>query len=170
MHVPRQLLYPGLNNLHYRLLRPGQHPRRSLPCQVAVKLDCPGGAVDTADNPGLAPLHLPASLRQHGLDLQHLEQDVAFRIAPYRHMAPGDAITLRWADLRLDLAPLPADAVGTAVNGVIPREVILEAGSDDRLQASYCILDRVGNSSHWAPPACLRVRGERLPRHFYTYS
>lgn len=168
--VPRQVLYPGLNTLHYRLLQPAQHPRNSLPCQVAVKLDCPGGAVHTPENPGLAPLRLPAPLHQHGLDLRRLDQGVRFRIPPYLHMAEGDAITVRWADLRLDLTPLQAEAVGAAVEGVIPRELILEAGEDDRLEASYCILDRVGNSSQWAPAACLRVRGETPPGHFYTYS
>lgn len=168
--VPRQLLHNGLNTLHYRLLQPGQHPRRSSPCQVTVKLDCPGGEACPPENPGLAPLQLPAILHRHGLDLCHLDDGVAFRIPPYRHMAEGDAITLRWADLRLDLAPLPATAVGTVVHGSVPRELILEAGSDNRLQASYCILDRVGNSSHWAPAACVQVRGETPPRHFYTYS
>ncbi|MBV6289475.1 hypothetical protein [Pseudomonas aegrilactucae] len=168
--VPAQVLYPGLNTLHYRLLQPGQHPRSSPPCQVAVKLDCPGGQVCTPENPGLAPLRLPAALQRHGLDLRRLDSGVAFHIAPYLHMAEGDAITVRWADLRLDLTPLRAKAVGTGVVGVIPRELILEAGADEHLEASYCILDRVGNCSRWAPAACLRVGGEAPRRYFYAYS
>lgn len=158
--VPGQVLCRGLNSLHYRLLQPGQHPRSSLPCQVAVKLDCPGGQVSPPENPDLAPLQLPPALLRQGLDLRRLTSGVGFCIAPYLHMAEGDAITLRWADLRLDLPPLQADAVGTGVVGMIPPDLILEAGSDDRLEASYCILDRVGNSSHWAPPVRLRVRDE----------
>ena len=159
LDVPRQMLYPGLNTLHYRLLQPGQHPRRSPPLQVAVKLNCPGGSVTTPENPNLAPLRLPTALLREGLDLRRLEHGVPFSIAPYRHMAEGDAITLRWADLRTDLAPLPSHAVGATVQGLIPADMLLEAGNDDHLEASYCILDKVGNCSQWAPAAWLRVFG-----------
>lgn len=170
LDVPRQMLYPGLNTLHYRLLQPGQHPRRSRPLQVEVKLTCPGGSVTTSENLHLAPLRLPSALLRDGLDLQRPAQGVPFSIAPYRHMAEGDAITLRWADLRLDLAPLCSQQLGTAVQGLIPCQLLREAGNDDRLEASYCILDRVGNCSQWAPATRLRVFGGATQAHFYAYS
>ena len=168
--VPRQMLYPGLNTLHYRLLQPGQHPRRSAPLQVAVKLNCPGGYVTTPENPHLTPLRLPGRLLRQGLDLSRCGQGVPFNIAPYRHMAEGDAITLRWADLRIDLAPLPSDGIGCPIQGLIPTQVLLEAGNDEHLDASYCILDKVGNCSQWAPAVRLRVFGQGPRRHFYAYS
>ena len=39
----------------------------------------------------------------------------------------------------------------------MPPAVIVEAGEDMRLDVTYCILDRVGNNSRWAPPRTLKI-------------
>jgi hypothetical protein len=33
----------------------------------------------------------------------------------------------------------------------------MEAGEDLRLEVTYCIIDRVGNNSRWAPPRTLKI-------------
>jgi len=33
----------------------------------------------------------------------------------------------------------------------VPPALIKEAGDDPQLEVSYCIIDRVGNHSYWAP-------------------
>lgn len=161
--VPRELLHQGMSRLHYRLLKPGCRPLKSPSLQVPIKLACPGGDTtrETTENPALAPLSLAPAIVRHGLDLQRLGTTLPFRIAPYLNMAEGDEITLRWGDLRLDLPALGANAVGLTVHGDIPRALIIEAGADDYLDISYCILDRVGNSSQWAAPLQVRVYNDK---------
>jgi len=39
----------------------------------------------------------------------------------------------------------------------VPSAIIIEAGDDSRLDVTYCILDRVGNNSRWAPARTLRI-------------
>jgi hypothetical protein len=39
----------------------------------------------------------------------------------------------------------------------VPSAIIIEAGDDSRLEVTYCILDRVGNNSRWAPARTLRI-------------
>jgi hypothetical protein len=79
-------------------------------------------------------------------------------IEPYLNMAPHDEITVRWGDLRMDLPPLTAQDVGAPVALVVPPDLILEAGDEQRLEATYCIIDRVGNNSLWAPPREIHVQ------------
>lgn len=163
LQVPRTLLHPGVNRVHYRLLKPGYRPVKSPSLQVLIKLACPGGDTlcETTENPALAPLSLAPAIVRHGLDLQRLGPTLPFRIAPYLNMAEGDEITLRWGDVRLDLPALDADAIGLAVHGEIPRALVIEAGADDFLDISYCVLDRVGNSSQWAAPLQVKVYNSR---------
>jgi len=72
-------------------------------------------------------------------------------------MTAGDAITLRWGDVRMDLPKIPARDIGRAVHVWVPATVIAEAGDDCRLEVTYCVLDRVGNNSRWAPARTLRI-------------
>lgn len=144
VEVPAALLHNGVNRCHYRLLKPGQCPRRSLPASVRVKLDAPGAGA-------LAPIVVPAHIARDGIDLSTLQSDLKLSIRPYLNRASGDLITVRWGDLRVDLAPL-AKAKDTArIAAFIPRDLILEAGPDPFLDVSYYILDQVGNGSGWAP-------------------
>ena len=76
-------------------------------------------------------------------------------------MAKGDRITLRWGDLRLDLPALEQSQVGNPLLVKIPLTLIREGGPDRHLELSYCILDRVGNRSQWAPATHLQVFAER---------
>jgi hypothetical protein len=64
---------------------------------------------------------------------------------------------LRWGDVRLDLPKIQAKGVSQAVQVWVPSALIVEAGDDCRLEVTYCILDRVGNNSRWAPPPVLRI-------------
>ncbi|WP_422421986.1 hypothetical protein [Pseudomonas sp. GZD-222] len=160
MRIPASYLHNGIHRLHYRLLKPGKRPLRSPEQQVQVKLDCPGG--NGADE-YLQPLQLPRQLRREGLCLAALSDAVPCTLAPYRNMAEGDRITVRWGDLRLDLPALKQSQVGNPVQAQIPLALICEAGPDRHMELSYCILDRVGNRSHWAPTTQLQVFAECPP-------
>lgn len=149
--VPRQLLQSGVQRFHYRLLSPGRCPRRSAQALVTVKLESPGGEA------GLPAPTVAAPVLRAGLDLRRLGKGLSVRIAPYRHMAEGDALTLRWGDVRMDLPPLLGRDCHKPVMAWVPRALIVEAGADPRLELSYCVLDRVGNVSAWAPAIHLRV-------------
>lgn len=146
--IPAHLLHNGVQRFHYRLLKPGCCPRRSAPVEVAVKLNGPAA---------LLPIRVAPHYLREGVFAERLGPGLDVRIEPYRNMAEGDAITLSWGDLRLDLAPLPAAELDQPVSARIPTELILEAGADPHLELSYCVLDRVGNASGWAPATCLRV-------------
>ncbi|MFQ6573514.1 hypothetical protein [Pseudomonas sp. UM16] len=156
--IPGILLHNGIQRLHYRLLKPGCRPLRSPELHVLVKLDCPGGS-DAREH--LQPLQLNSRLRREGLFLNDLNDDLPCSLAPYRHMAEGDSITLRWGDLRLDLPALKQSQVGNPLQAKIPLSLIQESGPDPHLDLSYCILDRVGNRSQWAPAVQLRVFAKR---------
>lgn len=158
MPIPGHLLHNGVHRLHYRLLTPGYRPIRSPERQVLVKLDCPGGNGDHAQ---LQPVQLATRVRHHGLSLDALNHDLPCTLAPYSNMAGGDQITLCWGDLRLDLPVLAQHQVGKPIKAKIPLALIQEWGPDPHLQLSYCILDRVGNRSIWAPARQLQVFVER---------
>lgn len=162
LSVPESFPDSAAARIHYRLMKPGRCPRISSALPVLIKLDCPGGPPlhpRDAENQALAPVVLPTALRQQGVSARQLRSGVPFAIEPYLNMAPDDEITLRWGDVRLDLPVLKAGNVGKTVRGKVPAACILEAGEDDHLEISYCIIDRVGNSSRWSPPLTLRVFG-----------
>ncbi|MNM55390.1 hypothetical protein D3C81_665280 [compost metagenome] len=154
LRIPASLLHNGIHRLHYRLLKPGHHPLRSPELQVLVKLDCPGG---NSPHEHLQPVQLAGRLRREGLFLHSLNNDLPCTLAPYRNMAEGDRITLRWGDLRVDLPGVSKCQVGQPLRARIPLTLIEENGPDPHLELSYCILDRVGNRSQWAPAVHLRV-------------
>jgi hypothetical protein len=158
MRIPAGFLHNGIHRLRYRLLKPGHHPLCSPDRRVLVKLDCPGG---NGAHACLQPLQLTRRLRREGLFLDALNNDLPCTLAPYRHMAKGDRITVRWGDLRLDLPALEQAQVGNPLQVEIPLALIRESGPDRHLELSYCILDRVGNRSQWAPPTHLQVFAER---------
>jgi hypothetical protein len=66
-------------------------------------------------------------------------------------MAPRDEITLRWGDLRMDLAALDPAQVGRPIIFIVPPAFISEACIDGAQEITYCIIDRAGNNSRWAP-------------------
>lgn len=156
--VPAALLHSGIHRLHYRLLKPGSRPLRSPELQVLAKLDCPGG---NGAHAHLQPVQLASQLRREGLFLNSLCGDLPCTLAPYQNMAKGDRVTLRWGDLRFDLPTLKQCQVGHPLQAKIPLALIHEGGPDPHLELSYCILDRVGNCSQWAPAAYLRVYAKR---------
>ncbi|QKZ07394.1 hypothetical protein [Pseudomonas eucalypticola] len=156
--LPPSFIEDGEAHLHYRVLRVGHRAQKSPSLRVPVKLLCPGAPLaHDPENPFLAPLHLPERILREGLCLNRIKRGMAFTIAPWLNMAAEDRVTLRWGDLRLDLPALLPGQVGLPVNGRIPKALIREAGLDDHQEATYCVLDRVGNPSGWAPARQVRV-------------
>ncbi|WP_413793570.1 MULTISPECIES: hypothetical protein [unclassified Pseudomonas] len=160
LRVPESFIANGNSHIHYRLMQVGRGPALSARQQVQVKLDCPGGqpsALSGDENQGLAPVRIPATIRRQGVNPNQIKRGVPLSIEPYLNMAAGDAVTLRWGDVRMDLPALTASDVGQPINVWVAPQVILEAGEDLRLEVTYCILDRVGNNSLWAPPRTLKI-------------
>ncbi|MCW8276112.1 hypothetical protein IMF27_10780 [Pseudomonas sp. PCH199] len=160
LRVPESFILSGAAWVHYRVMQVGRNPALSVAARVLVKLDCPGGplAPHSADeNQLLAPVSLPATIRRRGVNPQQIQRGVPLTIEPYINMAEGDEITLRWGDVRLDLPPVKACEVGLPLRIWVPPAIITEAGEDQRLEVTYCILDRVGNNSRWAPARTLKI-------------
>lgn len=160
LRLPESFLQNGKARTHYQVMKVGGSPEVSACRKLWVKLDAPGGQLvspHAEENQGLAPLTVPPSVTHRGLTGRHISHGLPLSIEPYLNMAPHDEITVRWGDLRMDLPPLTAENVGVPVGLIVPPELILEAGDEQRLEATYCIIDRVGNNSLWAPPREIRI-------------
>ncbi|MHC8404790.1 MULTISPECIES: hypothetical protein [unclassified Pseudomonas] len=160
LRIPESFIANGASRIHYRLMQVGQGPAQSPTTQVQVKLDCPGGqtlALYTDENQRLEPVHIPEAIRRKGVNPSQIKRGVPLTIAPYLNMAVDDEVTLRWGDVRMDLPKLTASDVGQPIQVWVPPAIIIEAGEDPRLDVTYCILDRVGNNSRWAPARTLKI-------------
>ncbi|MGR3966956.1 hypothetical protein FW800_21155 [Pseudomonas sp. 910_23] len=161
--VPESFVQDGPARVHYQVLQIGHGPMRSAVALVRVKTNYPGGQPapclnhESDENQNLAPVGLPETIRRHGVNRNQVRRGIPLTIEPYLNMSAGDAITLRWGDVRLDLPKIQAKNVGLAVQVWVPSQIIVEAGDDCRLEVTYCILDRVGNNSRWAPARTLRI-------------
>lgn len=166
LRVPESFILSGAPWVHYRVMQVGSRPMLSLATRVQVKLDCPGSPIAPhagEENQYLAPVSLPVTIRRRGVNRQQVQRGVPLAIEPYLNMAEGDEITLRWGDVRMDLPPIRAEQIGQPVPVWVTPAVIGEAGEDLRLEVTYCILDRVGNNSHWAPARTLRIDAPTVP-------
>lgn len=160
LRVPESFLQSGTVRTWYQVQKVGSTPSLSPGKDVLIKLECPGGYPtdpDTEENQRLAPLAVPDTLLRHGLTAKQLRHGVAMTIEAYQNMAAKDEITLRWGDLRMDLPAINAKDVGKPITLNVPPTLIREAGEDEQLEVTYCIIDQVGNNSRWAPPRALRV-------------
>jgi len=160
LRVPESFVANGTSRIHYRIMQIGQGPAISAATLVQIKLDCPGGqpsALCGDENQSLAPVSIPPMIRRQGVNPNQIKRGVPLTIEPYLNMAIDDEITLRWGDVRMDLPKLKATDVGQPIQVWVPPAVILEAGEDLRLEVTYCILDRVGNKSRWAPTRTLKI-------------
>ncbi len=160
LRVPESFVQDGTARVHYQVLQIGHGPARSAVTQVRVKTDYPGGQPSNLyrdENQNLAPVGLPETIRRYGVNSSQVRRGIPLTIEPYLNMTTGDAITLRWGDVRMDLPKITAKGIGLAVQVWVPSAVIVEAGDDCRLEVTYCILDRVGNNSCWAPTRTLRI-------------
>ena len=160
LRVPESFIQDGTARVHYQVMQVGHGPARSDLTQVPVKTCYPGGhpsALLDDENQNLAPVCLPETIRRYGVNGSQVRRGIPLTIQPYLNMATGDAITLRWGDVRLDLPRIQAKGVGLPVQVWVPSTVIIEAGDDSRLDVTYCILDRVGNNSRWAPVRTLNI-------------
>jgi len=161
LRVPESFVLDGLARVHYRVLRVGSAGACSRRLEVPVKLACPGGQPFGEENQGLAPLIIPAPIQRYGVNPSQMRRGVPLTLAPYLNMAAEDEITLLWGDVRLDLPKLAGEDVGKPVRVFVPPAVIQEAGEDSGLDLTYCVIDRVGNNSRWAPARRLRVGSAR---------
>ncbi|HEF4760572.1 TPA: hypothetical protein SAN82_003014 [Pseudomonas putida] len=160
LRVPESFVTSGTSRIHYRVMQVGQGPATSATRHVQIKIDCPGGQPSEwcgDENQSLTPVSIPETIRRHGLNPSQIKRGVPLTIEPYLNMAADDEITLRWGDVRMDLPALKASDVGQPIQVWVPPAIIVEAGEDLRLEVTYCILDRVGNNSRWAPARMLRV-------------
>lgn len=160
LRVPESFVQDGSARVHYQVMQVGYGPARSAPARVRVKTNYPGGEPSPLlrdENQNLAPVGLPETIRRHGVNRHQVRRGIPLTIEPYLNMSSGDAITLRWGDVRLDLPPIQPSDVGLTVHLWVPSTVIVEAGDDSRLDVTYCILDRVGNNSRWAPTRTLNI-------------
>ncbi|EJM61367.1 hypothetical protein PMI29_03881 [Pseudomonas sp. GM49] len=160
LRVPESFVANGTSRIHYRIMQIGRGPAVSVSRNVQIKLDCPGGqpsALYGDENQCLAPVSIPEAIRRQGVNPSQVKRGVPLTIEPYLNMAVDDEITLRWGDVRMDLPRLKSADVGQPIQVWIPPAIILEAGEDLRLEVTYCILDRVGNNSRWAPARTLKI-------------
>ncbi|WP_458373609.1 hypothetical protein [Pseudomonas laurylsulfatiphila] len=160
LRVPESFVANGTSRIHYRVMQIGRGPAVSASQNVQIKLDCPGGqpsALCGDENQCLAPVSIPEAICRQGVNPSQVKRGVPLTIEPYLNMAVDDEITLRWGDVRMDLPPLKSADVGQPIHVWIPPAIILEAGEDLHLEVTYCILDRVGNNSRWAPARTLKI-------------
>ncbi|RMP64518.1 hypothetical protein ALQ18_01705 [Pseudomonas marginalis pv. marginalis] len=164
LRVPQSFVQDGSARVHYHVMQVGYAPARSAVACVQVKTDCPGGQLaaplnteNCDENQNLNRVSLPETIRRYGVNSSQVRRGIPLTIEPYWGMATGDAITLRWGDVRMDLPIIQASGVGLPVQVWVPSAVIVEAGDDTRLEVTYCILDRVGNNSRWAPMRALNI-------------
>lgn len=160
LRVPESFIVSGSPWVHYRVMQVGRSSTLSVAARMQVKLDCPGGPLAPGcgeENQFLAAVSLPATIRRRGVNPQQIQRGVPLTIEPYLNMAEGDEITLRWGDVRLDLPPVKACDVDQPLRIWVPSSIITEGGEDLRLEVTYCILDRVGNNSRWAPARTLKI-------------
>ena len=160
LRIPESFVQDGPARVHYQVMQIGHGPVRSAVTRVRVKTSHPGGYPSDLygdENQHLPPVGLPETIRRHGVNSSQVRRGIPLTIEPYPNMAIGDAITLRWGDVRMDLPRLRPIEVGQPIQVWVPPAIILEAGEDLRLEVTYCILDRVGNNSRWAPPRRLKI-------------
>lgn len=169
LRVPESFLQNGTIKTYYRLMKVGGSPISSASRRLRVKLDMPGGLLihsSDEENQGLAPVSLPETVIRHGLSITQMAEGLPLSIEPYLNMAPCDEITLRWGDARMDLAPLAEENLGKPIQLLVPDTLIREAGDEALLEVTYCVIDRVGNNSRWAPAREISVRTlENRPRY-----
>ncbi|MCD5995918.1 hypothetical protein KDX38_19790 [Pseudomonas sp. CDFA 602] len=161
LRVQESFLQNGKARTYYRVMKVGGMPITSACRKLWVKLDAPGGTLlssNIEENQGLAPLYVAPSVLRHGLGERHISNGLPMTIEPYLNMAAHDEITIRWGDVRMDLPPLTTQDIGEPIDLVLPSSLILEAGDEHSVDATYCIIDRVGNNSLWAPPREIRIR------------
>ena len=109
------------------------------------------------ENQGLAPLMIPEPIQRYGVNPSQMKRGVPVSIEPYRNMAIDDEITLLWGDVRMDLPKLRKADVDQSISVFVPPNIIQEAGEDPKLEVTYCVIDRVGNNSRWAPARTLKI-------------
>lgn len=160
LHVPESFLQTGKVRFYYSVKKIGGTPALSPTAKLWVKLDPPGGRLFdpvAGENQGLAALSFASSVRRNRISTRQTGNGVTVTIDPYPNMDAYDEITLRWGDARIDLPIITVEQIGKPVSFHVPGTFIQEAGPDEHHEVTYCIIDRVGNNSLWAPPRTIKV-------------
>jgi hypothetical protein len=161
LHVPESFLNTGKVKTWYSVKKVGGAPVQSPSSKLWVKLEPPGGQMiePTLDeNQGLPALSFSTAVMRDGLGVKHINKGTDVVIRPYPNMDAYDEITLRWGDSRIDLPVVTHDQIGKSITFHVPGSLIKEAGTDEHHEVTYCIIDRVGNNSRWAPPRFIKVQ------------
>lgn len=161
LHIPESFLKTGKVKTWYSVKKVGGTPVQSPPSKLWVKLEPPGGQLIEpvlGENQGLAALSFSAAVMRHGLGHQHANNGLRVVIEAYPNMDAYDEITLRWGDSRIDLPVVTREQIGRPISFHVPGSFIKEAGTDEHHEVTYCIIDRVGNNSKWAPPRFIKVQ------------
>ncbi|SDH08883.1 hypothetical protein [Pseudomonas abietaniphila] len=163
LHVPESFLRSGKVKTYYTVTKIGGDPVKS-PChKLWVKLETPGGHLvspDGEENQGLAPVRFADVTLCQGLAPEQFKKGVDIILEPYLNMEVHDEITLRWGDMRMDLPALTESEVGQELTVHVPATLISEAEDDLHQEITYCVIDRVGNNSRWAPARSIKARTE----------
>lgn len=168
LHIPESFLQSGKVKTYYRVTKIGSEAVKSPSCKLWVKLETPGGHLVIADgeeNQGLAPITFAQSVLDNGLNGEDVRTGIEATIETYPNMDAYDEITLRWGDVRMDLPALTEEHVGKPIKVHVPATLIEEAGDDLHQEVTYCVIDRVGNNSLWAPARSIRVSSGDTPEY-----
>ncbi|HEY0289282.1 MAG TPA: hypothetical protein VGC62_20130 [Pseudomonas sp.] len=160
LRVPESFLQTGKARIYYSVRKIGGTPVQSPSSKLWVKLEPPGGhLINTVlgENQGLAALSFSPAVLHRGISRKHLNEGIELAIEAYPNMDAYDEITLRWGDSRIDLPIVTSEQVGKAIRFHLPGTFINDAGIDEEHEVTYCVIDRVGNNSMWAPPRSIKV-------------
>lgn len=161
LRVPQSFLKTGKAKTFYSVKKVGSTPAQSPSSKLWVKLEPPGAQLIEpvlCENQGLPALSFPAAVMRRGLSNQHAINGIKVVIHPYPNMDAYDEITLRWGDSRIDLPVVTSEQIGKPITFHVPGSLIKEAGTDEHHEVTYCIIDRVGNNSRWAPARLIKVQ------------
>ncbi|WP_268798512.1 hypothetical protein [Pseudomonas huanghezhanensis] len=160
LHVPQSFLNTGKVKTYYSVKKIGSQAVQSSPFKLWVKLEPPGGELigpDLYENQGLQALSFPHTVLLHGLNKTHMSNGIDVSIKAYPNMDAYDEITLSWGDTRIDLPIVTQEDVGQPITFHLPGAFIKEASAGAPQDVTYCVIDRVGNNSMWAPSRTISV-------------
>ncbi len=137
----------------------GHGPARSAITRVQVKTDYPGGmpsALSLDETQNLAAVSLPETIVAMASTAARsavaCPDHQAYLVWRPLTRSPCAGVTCAWTCRASGWRCRQGGAIG-----VNCRRIVSRAGDDHRLEVTYCILDRVGNNSSWAPAAsCIR--------------